>query len=91
MYFDCTNYMHNFYLVYIFIRIIIQAIDECASSPCGAGICIDEINRFSCNCTGSGFHGDTCNMGKYDSIWLTRSCIQQWFLSDSLIVFSSYA
>ncbi|BET00878.1 Laminin G domain [Nesidiocoris tenuis] len=36
--------------------------DECESGPCEhGGICIDEPNAFSCNCTSTGYRGPTCN------------------------------
>ena len=37
-----------------------QEIDECASNPCGSGICKDEIANYSCDCTETGFRGDNC-------------------------------
>ncbi|XP_056011712.1 protein crumbs-like isoform X4 [Ostrea edulis] len=36
-------------------------IDECAVKPCVNGECIDGVNSFTCNCTGSGYTGSTCN------------------------------
>ena len=37
-----------------------QEIDECASNPCGSGLCKDEIANYSCDCTETGFRGDNC-------------------------------
>ncbi|XP_052094473.1 protein crumbs-like isoform X1 [Mytilus californianus] len=37
-----------------------NSINECASGPCKNGICIDEVNDYSCNCTGTGYTGQTC-------------------------------
>ena len=35
-------------------------INDCASEPCAEGICVDGINQFTCNCSGSGFFGTRC-------------------------------
>ena len=38
-------------------------IDDCASEPCTEGVCVDGINKFTCNCSGSsgsGFFGTRC-------------------------------
>uniref|UniRef100_A0A672YPS0 Sushi, von Willebrand factor type A, EGF and pentraxin domain-containing protein 1 n=1 Tax=Sphaeramia orbicularis TaxID=375764 RepID=A0A672YPS0_9TELE len=37
-------------------------VNECMSSPClNDGICVDEVNRFSCSCVG-GFTGSRCEL-----------------------------
>ena len=37
-------------------------IDDCDPNPClNGGQCIDGVNSFTCNCTGTGFDGSTCN------------------------------
>ena len=37
-----------------------ENINDCAILPCGPGSCIDGINNYTCNCTGSGYTGPTC-------------------------------
>ncbi|XP_055635267.1 protein crumbs isoform X3 [Toxorhynchites rutilus septentrionalis] len=38
-------------------------IDECESTPCiNGGQCIDFINDYRCNCTGTGFEGRNCEI-----------------------------
>ena len=38
----------------------ISDVDECSSNPCqNGGLCTDEINRFTCQCT-AGYTGDFC-------------------------------
>lgn len=36
-------------------------LNECESAPClNGGQCIDFINEYRCNCTGTGFDGKNC-------------------------------
>ncbi|XP_078379883.1 uncharacterized protein LOC144662811 [Oculina patagonica] len=39
-----------------------ENIDDCAALPCKHGSCFDGINNFTCNCTGSGYAGPTCDV-----------------------------
>ncbi|XP_072019600.1 uncharacterized protein [Amphiura filiformis] len=37
--------------------------DECAGNPCyNDGMCIDEIGHYQCNCTGTGYQGQQCQI-----------------------------
>ncbi|XP_046404565.1 protein crumbs isoform X2 [Ischnura elegans] len=38
-------------------------IDECASHPCmHKGHCINQINQYTCNCSGTGYMGENCEL-----------------------------
>lgn len=39
-------------------------IDECESSPCTHGVCIDEINNYLCVCD-TAYYGRQCSECKY--------------------------
>lgn len=41
--------------------------------PCNFGKCIDGINSFTCNCTGSGFQGSICTED-IDECSTTKPC-----------------
>lgn len=34
--------------------------DDCQADSCGPGVCIDELNAFTCDCASTGFTGDSC-------------------------------
>ena len=36
--------------------------DQCLSDPCVRGECIDEINGYQCNCSGTGYAGQLCEI-----------------------------
>ncbi|XP_072019599.1 uncharacterized protein [Amphiura filiformis] len=45
------------------LHIFIDTINECDSNPCNnEGMCIDEIDYYQCNCTGTGYQGDICQI-----------------------------
>ena len=35
-------------------------IDVCNPSPCKNGVCINEIEKYTCNCSGTGYDGKNC-------------------------------
>ena len=50
-----------------FVKIIISDINECATgTPCNSGSCSNTPGTFTCDCTGTGFEGDTCQNGNND-------------------------
>ena len=43
----------------------IADVDECSSgTPCNTGACTNTPGTFTCDCSGTGFEGDTCQNGK---------------------------
>ena len=38
-------------------------IDDCTEHGCVNGRCIDGINSYTCDCTGTGFAGEQCEQG----------------------------
>jgi hypothetical protein len=42
-------------------------IDDCANKPCQNGLCIDGIDSFICDCSGTMFEGLVCNVPKKTS------------------------
>ena len=50
--------------LYLYMRLLLLDIDECASRPCQNGAnCVDLVNAFECECE-DGFTGDLCEVGK---------------------------
>ncbi|XP_021706793.1 protein crumbs isoform X1 [Aedes aegypti] len=50
-------------------------IDECESMPCfNGGRCIDFINDYKCNCTGTGFEGKNCEIDIDECYELRINC-----------------
>ena len=48
------------------LHIVFYAVDrsdECASSPCMFGRCLDQLQSFRCNCTNTGYSGVLCDQG----------------------------
>ena len=66
--------------------------DDCTAGSCeNGGTCIDGVNMFTCECTGTGFEGTTCSTSKFFSLMngftalirvlfhvdkITRGCLQ---------------
>lgn len=42
---------------------ILSEINECESSPCSHGVCLDEINAYQCVCD-TGYYGRQCSYCK---------------------------
>lgn len=55
-------------------RCEIDAENDCVSSPCQNGICIDEIGGFRCDCNGTGFSGTLCQNDR-DECLIGNPCL----------------
>jgi len=62
-------------------------IDDCQPNPCGLGTCLDGINMFSCNCTGTGFTGDNCNDNINECTSLELPCSNNGNCTDEIGTF----
>lgn len=51
-------------------------INECQSSPCINGNCVDKVNGFTCNCH-PGFYGKLCSNGKFS---IQNEFLMIWFI-----------
>ena len=46
-------------------------INECVSEPCqNNGTCIDRVNKYRCDCDGTGYTGKNCETGE---LWNTAN------------------
>ena len=59
---------------------LISEINECESSPCWNGTCVDLINYFECDCHG-GYNGTLCDIGK---VYLYKIYIKKTTFQSSL-------
>lgn len=49
------------------VNLLLTDINECISGPCqNGGTCQNQVNRFRCVCSNTGFTGTTCEEGKYN-------------------------
>lgn len=48
-------------------------VDECASAPCLHGACVNQVNAFYCNCTGTRYTGTTCET--YTTYCSSKPCV----------------
>ena len=59
-------------------------IDECARDPCkNGGACDDLINSYECDCSGTGFEGDTCEKD-IDECVVMDPCMNQGRCNNTL-------
>ena len=48
---------------YLYYIPFLPDIDDCVDNECVDGHCKDGINSYTCDCTGTGFRGDRCEIG----------------------------
>ena len=62
--------------LYVFSNCVVDT-NECnTGTPClNGGVCSDTPGSFTCNCSGTGYEGDTCQNGKYSLTTCTCSKI----------------
>ncbi|XP_072018610.1 uncharacterized protein [Amphiura filiformis] len=57
------------------LHVFTDTIDECVSNPCNnKGMCIDEIDYYQCNCTGTGYQGDICQIDVNECLQTPSVC-----------------
>ena len=56
-------YLINDIMICFCFKLFYVDIDDCAEQKCVNGRCIDGINSYTCNCTGTGFAGELCKKG----------------------------
>ena len=64
----------------------IADINECDSNPCGNGVCIDEIDGYSCNCSDTGFTGSQCESMLLIYIYIIMSQIAYYFIINMYVM-----
>ncbi len=47
-------------------RVCDESVNDCVNPDCNYGSCIDAHQGYTCNCTGTGFEGDNCEINIYD-------------------------
>ena len=70
--------------------------DECESSPCINGTCIDQLNSFHCICQ-PGFSGKNCEIGNKNYTWNQSGCryvidwLVDWFMASCFTPYRQYS
>ena len=62
----CNNVQVGIIHKLMYEHLISVEVNECLSNPCVNGICEDQVNSFSCECS-DGWEGDTCS-GTYTNL-----------------------
>ncbi len=46
--------------------IFVYAVNPCCSFPCeNNGVCVDDADKYTCDCTRTGYYGNNCDICEY--------------------------